>query len=144
VLMFVKGMGGGEQYKLLVNWPVFFCKDHGILALIRGRKNGMAITEETLLRSGFTKEELQKLKRYVDTQSTTLDILLPVLSNRFKGTFILSIVLTVLFILAVCFASRENIISSGVAVLFIFGIFCWMTPLKLTYKAWRFTRDYYQ
>lgn len=100
----------------------------------------MAITEETLLRSGFTEEELQKLKRYVHTQNTTLDILLPALSNRFKGTFILSILLTVLFILAVCFASRENIISSGVAVLFIFGIFCWMTPLKLTYKAWRLTR----
>lgn len=104
----------------------------------------MAITEEALLKSGFTKEELQKLNRYVDTQRSTLDILLPALSNRFKGTVILSVVLTVLFILAVCFASRENIISSGVAVLFIFGIFCWMTPLKLTYKAWRFKRDYYQ
>ncbi|MEH3775590.1 hypothetical protein POW02_16370 [Enterobacter asburiae] len=104
----------------------------------------MAITEEALLRSGFTKEELQKLKRYVDTQRSTLDILLPALSNRFKGSVLLSLVLTVLFILAVCFASRENIISSGVAVLFIFGIFCWMTPLKLTYKAWRFKRDYYR
>ncbi|MBT1715867.1 hypothetical protein KK116_16555 [Enterobacter dykesii] len=104
----------------------------------------MAITEEALLKSGFTQEELQKLKRYVDTQRSTLDILLPALSNRFKGTVILSVVLTVLFILAVCFASRENIISSGVAVLFIFGIFCWMTPLKLTYKAWRFKRGSYQ
>lgn len=104
----------------------------------------MAITEEALLRSGFTKEELQNLKRYVDTQRSTLDILLPALSNRFKGSVLLSLVLTVLFILAVCFASRENIISSGVAVLFIFGIFCWMTPLKLAYKAWRFKRDYYR
>ena len=94
----------------------------------------MAITEEALLRSGFTKEELQKLKLYGDTQHSTLDILLPALS----------VVLTVLFILAVCFASRENIISSGIAVVFIFGIFCWMTPLKLTYKAWRFKQDYYQ
>lgn len=102
----------------------------------------MAITEEALLKSGFTKEELQKLNRYVDTQRSTLDILLPALSNRFKGTVILSVVLTVLFILAVCFASRENIISSGVAVLFIFGIFCWMTPLKLAYKAWRLKRNY--
>lgn len=104
----------------------------------------MAITEEALLRSGFTKEELQKLKRYVDTQRSTLDILLPALSNRFRGSVLLSLVLTVLFILAICFASRENIISSGVAVLFIFGIFCWMTPLKLAYKAWRFKRDYYR
>ncbi|ELE9704986.1 hypothetical protein RM392_002158 [Enterobacter cloacae] len=102
----------------------------------------MAISEEVLLKSGFTKEELQKLKRYADTQSTTLEILLPALSNRFKGIVILSAVLIVLFILAVCFASPENIISSGVAVLFIFGIFCWMTPLKLTYKAWRFKKDY--
>lgn len=108
------------------------------------RRNGLAISEEALLRSGFTQEELQKLKRYVDTQRSTLDILLPALSNRFKGIVILSVVLTVLFILAVCFASRENIISSGVAALFIFGIFCWMTPLKLTYKAWRFKKDYYQ
>ena len=95
-----------------------------------------------LLKSGFTNEELRKLKRYVDTQSTTLDILLPALSNRFKGIVILSAILIVLFILAVCFASPENIISSGVAVLFIFSIFCWMTPLKLTYKAWRFKKDY--
>lgn len=102
----------------------------------------MAITEEALLKSGFTKEELQKLKPYVDTQRSTLDILLPALSNRFKGTVILSVVLTVLFILAICFASRENIISSGIAVLFIFGIFCWMTPLKLAYKAWRLKRNY--
>ncbi|ELE9728727.1 hypothetical protein EKTHUN627_18750 [Enterobacter kobei] len=104
----------------------------------------MAITEEALLRAGFTKEELQKLKRYVVTQHSTLDILLPALSNRFKGIVILSVVLTFLFIMAVCFSSRENIISSGIAVLFIFGIFSWMTPLKLTYKAWRFKRDYYQ
>lgn len=102
----------------------------------------MAITEDALIRAGFTQEELKKLKRYADSQRSTLDILLPALSNRFKGTVILSVILMVLFILAVCFASRENIISSGVAVLFIFGIFCWVTPLKLAYKAWRLIRVY--
>lgn len=102
----------------------------------------MAITEDALIRAGFTQEELQKLKRYADSQRSTLDILLPALSNRFKGTVILSVILMVFFILAVCFASRENIISSGVAVLFIFGIFCWVTPLKLAYKAWRLIRVY--
>ena len=102
----------------------------------------MAITEDALIRAGFTQEELQKLKRYADSQRSTLDILLPALSNRFKGTVILSVILMVLFILAVCFASRENVISLGVAVLFIFGIFCWVTPLKLAYKAWRLIRGY--
>ncbi|MEE4482816.1 hypothetical protein V2T44_07555 [Serratia ficaria] len=104
----------------------------------------MTITEEALLRSGFTKEELQKLRYYMDSQGSTLDILLPALANRFKGIGILSAILMALFILAVCFASPENIISSGVSVLFIFGIFCWMTPLKLAYKAWRFKRGYYR
>lgn len=104
----------------------------------------MAITEEALFRSGFTEEELQKLRHYVDTQRSTFDILLPALANRFKGIGILSGMLMVLFILAVCFASPENIISLGVAVLFIVVIFCWMTPLKLAFKAWRFKRDYFQ
>lgn len=102
----------------------------------------MAITEDALIRAGFTQEELQKLKRYADSQRSTLDILLPALSNSFKGTVILSVILMVLFILAVCFASRENVISLGVAVLFIFVIFCWVMPLKLAYKAWRLIRGY--
>lgn len=102
----------------------------------------MTLTEEILLRSGFTKQELQQLKRYADTQHSTLDLLLPALSNRFKGIVILSVILIVMFILMVCFASPENIISLGVAVVFIFGTFCLMTPLKLAYKAWRLKRAY--
>ncbi|MEH0888132.1 hypothetical protein [Enterobacter sp. UNJFSC 003] len=97
----------------------------------------MAITAEALLSSGVTKEEVQMLKRYADTQRSKLDILLPDLSNRFNGIVILSVILIVLFALAVCFAFPENIISFGIAVLFIIGIFCWIAPLKLTDKAWR-------
>ncbi|WP_130626749.1 hypothetical protein [Enterococcus sp. A8] len=97
----------------------------------------MTITEDVLLRSGFTKQELQQLKCHAATQHITLELLLPALSNRFKGILILSVMLIVMFIQAVCFASPENIISLGVAVVFIIGIFCWMTPLKLAYKAWR-------
>lgn len=115
----------------------FFYSGQGILALIIKRGVGVTLTEEILLRSGFTKQELQQLKRYADTQHSTLDLLLPALSNRFKGIVILSVILIVMFILMVCFASPENIISLGVAVVFIIGIFCWMTPLKLAYKAWR-------
>jgi membrane protein YdbS with pleckstrin-like domain len=98
----------------------------------------VAITEQALLESGFTAEDLQKLKHYTNTQGSTLDVLLPALANRFMAMGLLSAILVGLFILAVCFSSSENIISFGVAVLLILGIFCWMTPLKLTYKAWRF------
>ena len=109
-----------------------------------GRGDYVAITEDALLRSGFTEEELQKLRHYVDSQNSTLDILLPALANRFKGIGILSSILMVLLILAICFASPENVISSTVSIVFIFGIFCWMTPLKLAYKAWRFKKEDYQ
>ncbi|HDC4370139.1 TPA: hypothetical protein O8L32_003239 [Enterobacter cloacae] len=102
----------------------------------------MTITEDVLLRSGFTKQELQQLKRYAATQHITLELLLPALSNRFKGIVILSVMLIVMFILAVCFASPENIISLGVAVVFIIGIFCWITPMKLACKAWRLKKEH--
>ena len=112
------------------------------MALIIKRGISVMITEDVLLRSGFTKQELQQLKRHAASQHITLELLLPALSNRFKGIVILSVMLIVMFILAVCFASPENIISLGVAVVFIIGIFCWMTPLKLAYKAWCLKKEH--
>ncbi|WP_034949236.1 hypothetical protein [Erwinia oleae] len=100
----------------------------------------MNISEEKLLRSGFTGAELQKLRRYLVKNELTLDMVINDLSKRFQAAFWLTVGILVVYTVTLFLASKENIISLGIALLVALLITWFFQPPVLAYKSWAFRR----
>ena len=100
----------------------------------------MDVTEEALLRSGFTSAELQKIKNNVESYGGTLGEAIQDLANRFR------IVLWVFYGCAIMFMweffSNDGVavISTGIGLLITMLIVIFVQPPVLSYKSWRFWR----
>lgn len=102
----------------------------------------MIVSEEALLRSGFTHTDLKKLKNYLIKDELTLDIVIGDLSKRFQAVIGLIATILVVYALVLTLASRENVISVGIALLVALVIIWFFQPPILAYKAWIFRRKY--
>lgn len=100
----------------------------------------MNISEEKLLQSGFSDAELQKLRRYLVKNELTLDRVINDLSKRFQAAFWLTAGIILLYTVTLFLASKENIISSGIALLVALLITWFFQPPVLAYKSWAFRR----
>lgn len=103
----------------------------------------MAITEEKLLASGFTSSDIKTLQKYLSEGSLSLDIVISDLSKRFKAALLLTSFLTAIYLIMLSTASKENIISMGIAMLIALLIIWLFQPPFLSYKAWKFKRNIY-
>lgn len=111
--------------------------------LLSDRKGAiMKISEEKLLQSGFTPAELQKLKRYLIKGELTLEMAISDLSRRFLAALWLTSGLVVVYVITLFLASRENIISLGVAMLFALLVIWFFQPPVLAYKSWAFRKKH--
>jgi len=100
----------------------------------------MAITEEKLLESGFTPADVQKLRKYIIKGELPLDMVISDLSKRFKAALLLTLFLIIVYLIVCSVASRENIISLGIAMGIALLIIWFFQPPLLAYKAWRLKR----
>lgn len=100
----------------------------------------MAIKEETLLKSGFTKRDVLKLNRYRKNNDLTLDNVIIDLAKRFKSALLVTSGLVLVYIITLLFAARENIISMGVALLVALVITWFFQPPVLAWKSWQFRK----
>jgi len=100
----------------------------------------MDVTEEALLRSGFTSAELQKIKNNVESYGGTLGEAIQDLANRFRiALWITSSCLSV-FIILLLFSAKETIVGGGLSILIAIVIVAFIQPPVLSYKSWRFCR----
>lgn len=102
----------------------------------------MSITEAKLLASGFTSSDLQKLRKYITKDALSLDMVISDLSRRFNAALLLTILLVAVYLIVIIIASRENVVSTGVAMLIALFIICFLQPPFLSYKAWKIKKKY--
>ncbi len=100
----------------------------------------MKVSEEKLLQSGFTGAELQKLKRYLVKDELSLAMVINDLSKRFLAALWLTVGIILVYIVTLFVASKENIISLGIALLVALLITWFFQPPVLAYKSWAFRR----
>jgi hypothetical protein len=100
----------------------------------------MLVNEESLLRSGFSSTELQKLKNNVASYGGTLGQAIQDLANRFRAlTWIVAGCLLTFIILALV-STGIKLIAFGIAFLLGIAIMMFGQPPVLCYKSWRYWR----
>lgn len=100
----------------------------------------MKVSEETLLKSGFSHTDILKIKSNVENFGGSMGDTLRDLANRF--VIALSVVagcLTV-FVLLVLFGSAEILFSGSVGLLCGIAVAIFVQPPVLAYKCWRYQR----
>lgn len=101
----------------------------------------MKVSEDNLLRSGFTPRELGKIKSNTQRFGDTLNEAIGDLARRFIiATGCISFCLAV-FVLLLAFGSSESIFSGGIGLACGAVIAAFSQPPVLAYKAWRYTRS---
>ncbi|MDW3563220.1 hypothetical protein CIW68_20800 [Enterobacter cloacae] len=100
----------------------------------------MKVTDGTLLNSGFTPSDLQKMKNNVESYGGTLGNAIKDLARRFVLTvWVVSGCLAV-FIFLMIFASEESVFSGGIGLSCGIAVAIIIQPPLLAYKSWRFCR----
>ncbi|HAG2882661.1 TPA: hypothetical protein G8051_004732 [Salmonella enterica] len=102
----------------------------------------MAITEEKLLASGFTSSEIQTLRKYIIKGTLSLDMVISDLSKRFNAALLLTLLLAAVYLIIFSVASKENVISMGIAMAIALLIIWFFQPPLLSYKAWKFQKKF--
>lgn len=104
----------------------------------------MNVTDEALLRSGFTLSDLQKIKDNVERFGGTLEEAINDLARRFNTLLWVASVCFIVLILLVVFSSPDRALAWGLAIIVGIVIMTFAQPPVLSYKSWRYrkvTRD---
>ncbi|MEK0168974.1 hypothetical protein [Pseudescherichia vulneris] len=101
----------------------------------------MKVTDEALLRSGFTQPELQKLKRNIERYGGTLGEAINDLARRFITLLRIGGVCIFILLLLVLFSSSDRAIAWGLAMIFGIAIMSFAQPLLISYKSWRYSKN---
>jgi len=102
----------------------------------------MKVTDEALLRSGFTPSDLQKIKNNVESYGGTMGEAIQDLANRFRGVLWITSACLMVFILLVLFIAKETVVGGGISILIAIVIVAFIQPPVLSYKSWRFWRKF--
>lgn len=103
-------------------------------------QDDMKVTDEALLRSGFSPSDLQKIKNNVESYSGTLGNAIRDLARRFiLAVWVVSGCLAV-FIFLLIFASEQSVFSGAIGLSCGAAVAIFIQPPVLAYKSWRFCR----
>ncbi len=102
----------------------------------------MDVTEDALLRSGFTQPDLQKIKNNVESYGGTLGEAIQDLANRFRVVLWLTSVCLIVFIILLLLSAKETIVGGGISILIAIIIAIFVQPPVLSFKSWLFWRKY--
>ena len=98
----------------------------------------MKVSEKTLLESGFSHTDLQKIKNNVEDFGGTLDEVIHDLAKRFNVAKWITIVASVILILASVFSTKNNTLSLAFSLIVGLPFIWYLTSAKLAFKAWRY------
>lgn len=104
----------------------------------------MNVTDEALLRAGFTLSDLQKIKNNVERFGGTLEEAINDLARRFNTLLWVASVCFIVLILLFVFSSPERAVAWGLAIIVGIVIMTFAQPPVLSYKSWLYrkvTRD---
>ena len=113
--------------------------------------NAMQVNDEALLRAGFTSDELDNIKKRMESYETEdgekpfeLEEAITILSNKFRAFLWITGVLILFFILVMLTKDKADVVNFGISALFIlFTITAFfLSPPALPYKSWRYWRKY--
>ena len=105
-------------------------------------RDDMKVTDEALLRSGFTPSDLQKIKNNVESYGGTLGEAIHDLANRFRVVLWITSACLMVFIILVLFSAKETVVGGGISILIAIVIVAFIQPPVLSYKSWRFWRKF--
>lgn len=97
-------------------------------------------SEEALLKSGFSKRDLQKLKNNIENYGGSLDSITHDLANRFKAMKWITIVAFIILVLTLFLASSDTALTLAITLLIVLPFIWYITPAKLGYKSWRYRK----
>ena len=100
----------------------------------------MNVTDEALLRSGFTPSDLQKIKNNVESYGGTIEEAINDLARRFSTLIWVSGVCIVVLLLIVVFSSSIRVLAWGLAITVGITIMSFAQPPMLSYKSWRYRK----
>ena len=103
-------------------------------------RDDMKVTDEALLRSGFTQPELQKIKSNIEKYGGTLGEAINDLARRFVTLAGVVAVCTFILLLLVVFSSPDRVIAWGLAMIFGVAIMSFAQPPVISYKSWRYRK----
>lgn len=97
--------------------------------------------EHDLHASGFTKKEVVRIKRYLET-GDSLERVLFDLSGYFRMFIWVATGMVVITILSVVLGSPSQAISCVIAVVFLLIVLLLVMPVKVGYKSWKLLRTH--
>lgn len=97
--------------------------------------------EKKLAEKGFNAKDISALRMQAEKSGTTHPALLKELSIRFIVASILVIILAIVWVYTLAYKDNLAIISYSITMLIIAPIFYIFTPMKLGYKAFRYSRN---
>ena len=97
-------------------------------------------SEEALLKSGFSKRDLQKLKNNIENYGGSFDSVTHDLANRFKAMKWITIVAFIILVLTLFLASSDTALTLAITLLIVLPFIWYITPAKLGYKSWRYRK----
>lgn len=100
----------------------------------------MKVTDEALLRSGFTQSELQKVKNNIENYGGTLGEAINDLARRFITLAGVVCVCVFILLLLVVFSSPYRAMAWGLAMIFGIAIMSFAQPPVISYKSWRYSK----
>ena len=103
-------------------------------------RDDMKVTDEALLRSGFTQPELQKIKSNIEKYGGTLGEAINDLARRFVTLSGVVAVCTFILLLLIVFSSPDRVIAWGLAMIFGVAIMSFAQPPVISYKSWRYRK----
>lgn len=110
-----------------------------ILLEDKGRDD-MKVTDEALLRSGFTQPELQKIKSNIEKYGGTLGEAINDLARRFVTFAGVVAVCALILLLLIVFSSPDRAVAWGLAMIFGVAIMSFAQPPVISYKSWRYRK----
>ena len=100
----------------------------------------MKVSEKSLLESGFSHAELQKIKSNVENFGGTLDEVIQDLAKRFNIAKWITIIAFVILILTAVLSTKNNTLSLAFSLIVGLPFIWYLTPAKLAFKAWRYKK----
>lgn len=101
----------------------------------------MEVSEETLLRAGFTESDLKKIRNNVDSYGGTLGEAIQDLANRFRIVLWIDSACVVMFLCALFTHDGFYGLTVGMSLLITMLIVAFIQPPILSYKSWRYWKN---
>ncbi|QKJ87092.1 hypothetical protein PMPD1_2146 [Paramixta manurensis] len=100
----------------------------------------MKVSEDALLRSGFSHSDLEKVKNNVENFGGTLEEVIQDLAKRFNVAKWITIVAFVILIFTSVLSTKSNALSLAFSLVVGLPFIWYLTPAKLAFKAWRYKK----